>query len=145
MINPPLAKSHCRFLNHRYRCNMETSQFRLPLAYRLRPWGGFQSICCSRYPVRRGIACARSFPRNIPAILGHGATPVPRSPGTGNREGVLSPGNSWARSDQTVSPGTTEETSVRAFSFTPMQIGSRMEVRRIIHSFSGKLLSEYGC
>jgi len=35
----------------------------------------------------------------------------------GNREGAPSPGNSWARSDQTVSPGTTEETSAKTLSF----------------------------
>ncbi|MCG6983485.1 MAG: hypothetical protein LJE88_18950 [Deltaproteobacteria bacterium] len=47
-----------------------------------------------------------------PAVAGGAPGPPKRGEG-GNREGVLSPGHSWARSDQTASPGTTEETSVK--------------------------------
>ena len=47
-----------------------------------------------------------------------GAPGPPERCAGGTREGVPSPGHSWARSDQTVSPGTTEETSARTFLFT---------------------------
>jgi len=48
----------------------------------------------------------------------------------GNREGALFPGHSGARSDQTVSPGTTEETLAKPLLFAPevrMALEHRLE------------------
>jgi len=46
-----------------------------------------------------------------------GASGPPKLCEGGNREGAPSPGHSRARSDQTVSPGNTEETSAKPLSF----------------------------
>jgi hypothetical protein len=60
----------------------------------------------------------------------------------GNREGVPSPSHSWARSDQTVSSETTEETSVRAFSFAHQcKLAPEYNLVRMVHSFLGKPLA----
>ena len=49
--------------------------------------------------------------------MGGGAPGPPKHCEGRNREEVPSPGHRWARSDQTVSPGTTEETSAKGLSF----------------------------